>query len=148
MQVNNTLSESPARGFAEQVVAEIRAEMGRQQVRYVRLAERLGENEVWVSRKVRGLTPLTMTDLERIATALDVEVADLLPTSTRRRINKTSSPPAVRTSGPRSQRALLAPGHATGRHPTGRPASAMSGTTPAELRRPAITGHTHSGSST
>jgi transcriptional regulator with XRE-family HTH domain len=70
-------------------------------------------------------------------------------TITRRRtLNKTYATPAVRTSGPRSQRALLAPGHATGRHPTGRPASATSGTTPAELRRPAITGHTHSGSST
>jgi transcriptional regulator with XRE-family HTH domain len=55
----------------------------------------------------------------------------------RRRINKTSSPPAVRTSGPRSQRALLAPGHATGHHPTR-----------AEVRRPAITHHRPVGSST
>jgi transcriptional regulator with XRE-family HTH domain len=70
-------------------------------------------------------------------------------TVTRRRtVNKTYATPAVRPTGPRSQRALLAPGHATGRHPNGRPASAMSGTTPADIRRPAITGHTHSGSST
>jgi transcriptional regulator with XRE-family HTH domain len=66
----------------------------------------------------------------------------------RRRINKTSSPPPVRTTGPRSQRVLLAPGHALERHPNDRPASAMSGAEQAELRRPAITRHTHSGSST
>jgi transcriptional regulator with XRE-family HTH domain len=66
----------------------------------------------------------------------------------RRTLNKTYATPPVRPTGPRSQRVLLAPGHTGGRHPTGRPASAMSGAEQAELRRPAITRHTHSGSST
>ena len=90
MQVNDTRSESPPGTFAERVAAEIRAEMGRQQVRYVRLAERLGENEVWVSRKVRGRTPLTINDLERIAAALDVPVSDLIPGGTRGELNRRS----------------------------------------------------------
>jgi transcriptional regulator with XRE-family HTH domain len=71
-----------------------------------------------------------------------------LRTITRRRtLNKTYSPPPVRATGPRSQRALLAPGHTTGRHPAGRVVSATPGTTPADVRRPTISGHTRSGSS-
>jgi DNA-binding Xre family transcriptional regulator len=127
----------------------IKSWIGRRDLNKSELARRLDVSHTWVSNRLAGNQELTLNELERIATALDVDVADLLPArADRRSHNKTSSPPPVRTTGPRSQRALLAPGHATGRHPTGRPASAMSGATPADVRRPAITGHTHSGSST
>jgi DNA-binding Xre family transcriptional regulator len=123
----------------------IKSWIGRRDLNKSELARRLDVSHTWVSNRLAGNQELTLNELERIAAALDVDVAELLPTRT---LNKTSSPPPVRPSGPRSQRALLAPGHTGGRHPTGRPASATSGATPAELRRPAISGHTHSGSST
>jgi DNA-binding Xre family transcriptional regulator len=123
----------------------IKSWIGRRDLNKSELARRLDVSHTWVSNRLAGNQELTLNELERIATALDVDVAELLPTRT---LNKTLPTPPVRPTGPRSQRVLLAPGHATGRHPNGRPASAMSGAEQAELRRPAITGHTHSGSST
>jgi DNA-binding Xre family transcriptional regulator len=130
------------------VAGEVRAMMGRKRVTGRQLAQQLNVSHMWISYRLTETTPIQLDDLERIADALDVEVAELLPTPARRTVNKTSSPPPVRTTGPRSQRVLLAPGHALERHPTSRGASAMSGAEQAELRRPAITRHTHSGSST
>lgn len=43
------------------------------------LAARIGENEMWVSRRLRGVQEIGLNDLERIADGLNVEVADLLP---------------------------------------------------------------------
>jgi DNA-binding transcriptional regulator YdaS (Cro superfamily) len=130
--------------LSERVAEEIRALLARRRVTGRELARRLSVSSPWVSQRLTGHTEIGVNDLERIATALDVEITALLPT----RINKTYSPPPVRATGPRSTRTLLAPGHTGGRHPTGRGASAMSGATPADVRRPAITGHTHSGSTT
>jgi transcriptional regulator with XRE-family HTH domain len=79
MRASDTVSDSPAAmSLSDSVAAEIRAEMGRQQLRNVALAARMGENEVWVSRKVRGLSPITLTELERFARALDVPITNLL----------------------------------------------------------------------
>jgi transcriptional regulator with XRE-family HTH domain len=38
----------------------------------------IGENEMWVSRRVRGHTQLTFDDIERAATALDVPLGYFL----------------------------------------------------------------------
>jgi DNA-binding Xre family transcriptional regulator len=127
----------------------IKSWIGRRDLNKSELARRLDVSHTWVSNRLAGNQELTLNELERIATALDVDVAELLPArADRRSHNKTSSPPPVRPTGPRSQRVLLAPGHALERHPTSRGASAMSGAEQAELRRPAITRRTHSGSST
>jgi DNA-binding Xre family transcriptional regulator len=131
--------------LSDYVAGEIRAMIGRKRTSGRELAGRLGVSRSWVSYRLTGNTEITLNDLERIAAALDVEITELLPART---LNKTYAPPPVRPTGPRSQRVLLAPGHALERHPTGRPASATSGTTPADVRRPAITRRTHSGSST
>jgi transcriptional regulator with XRE-family HTH domain len=128
----------------ELVASEIRAWLGRRRLTGRQLAAKIGASQTWTATRLRGEQEITLNDLERIADALDVEIAALLPST----VNKTYSPPPVRTTGPRSQRVLLAPGHALERHPNDRPASAMSGAEQAELRRPAITRRTHSGSST
>jgi transcriptional regulator with XRE-family HTH domain len=120
--------------LSDYVAGEIRAMIGRKRTSGRELAGRLGVSRSWVSYRLTGNTEITLNDLERIADALDVEITALLPVRSH---NKTSSPPPVRASGPRSQRALLAPGHATGHHPTR-----------AEVRRPAITHHRPVGSST
>jgi DNA-binding Xre family transcriptional regulator len=128
---------SQAVTLSDRVAEEIRALLARRRISGRQLAESTGMSQSAVSARLTGVTAIDLDDLERIATALDVEITALLPTPARRTLNKTSSPPPVRTSGPRSQRALLAPGHAAGHHPTR-----------AEVRRPAITHHRPVGSST
>lgn len=63
------------------VAAEIRAELGRQGRNRAWLAEQLDVSEMWVSRRLRGLTVITPDDLERIARALGTTSGNLLPTS-------------------------------------------------------------------
>lgn len=66
-------------GLNSSVAGEIRAWMGRRGVRQSQLARVLGENEQWLSTRLRGATPLNLNDLERIAQALAVNVVDFLP---------------------------------------------------------------------
>jgi transcriptional regulator with XRE-family HTH domain len=127
------------------VAEEIRAMLGRKRVTGRELARRLGVSQPWVSQRLTGHMDISLNDLQRIADALGLDFAELLPARSH---NKTYGTPPVRPTGPRSQRALLAPGHAPERHPTSRPAAEPSGTSRTELRRPAITRHTRSGSST
>jgi transcriptional regulator with XRE-family HTH domain len=131
--------------LSDRVAEEIRALLARRRISGRQLAESTGMSQSAVSARLTGVTAIDLDDLERIATALDVEITALLPVRSH---NKTLSPPPVRPTGPRSQRALLAPGHTPERHLNGRPASETSGASRTELRRPAITRHTHSGSST
>ncbi len=63
----------------EAVAAEVRAEMGRQDVNGAQLAQRLGVSEMWVSRRIRGITPLTVSELADVAKALAVPIAKFLP---------------------------------------------------------------------
>ncbi len=60
------------------VAAEVRAIIARRGWRQSTLAERLGENEMWVSRRLRGKQAITLGDLERIADALSIKPANLL----------------------------------------------------------------------
>lgn len=55
--------------------------MARQGIRNAGLAARLGVSEMWVSRRVRVDPPASMTiaELESIAAALGVPVAQFLP---------------------------------------------------------------------
>lgn len=61
------------------VAAEIRAQMGRLDVRQSELARRLGENDQWVSTRLKGRTPINLNDLHRFAKALGLNVFDLMP---------------------------------------------------------------------
>jgi transcriptional regulator with XRE-family HTH domain len=57
--------------------------MARRELSKAKLAGQLGVSEMWVSRRMRGKTQITMEDLERLAAALDIPVASFLPTSAR-----------------------------------------------------------------
>jgi transcriptional regulator with XRE-family HTH domain len=55
------------------IAREIRAELGRQQMTNRRLAAKLGVSFMWVGRRISSCeTPLTLEDVQLIATALDV----------------------------------------------------------------------------
>jgi len=57
--------------------------MARRQVLPATLAAALGVSEMWVSRRMCGKTQITMEDLERLATALELSVLSFLPESER-----------------------------------------------------------------
>ena len=57
--------------------------MARRELSKQKFAEQLGVSEMWVSRRMRGKTQITMEDLERIAAALAIPVASFLPAAER-----------------------------------------------------------------
>lgn len=75
--------------LTDRVAAQIRAEMGWQGIRQSQLARLLGENDTWLSMRLRGLVPINLNELQRIAAALNVEAVDLLPRSNQGRVLTT-----------------------------------------------------------
>lgn len=69
----------PAISLSAFVGKEIRKLLIDLDMKQLELATRLGENEMWVSRRLRGTQPIDLNDLERIAAILEVDVAELLP---------------------------------------------------------------------
>lgn len=72
------------------VAEEVRAWMGRRRMTGATLAAALGVSAAWVSYRLRGKQEIGLDDLQRIAMALDVSVADLLPTDIREAIRVTA----------------------------------------------------------
>lgn len=71
--------------YSETVVAEIRAEMARQGLSQTGLAKRLDWKQQYLSRRLTGHQSLTLDELEQIALALQVSLADLgMPVQQRR----------------------------------------------------------------
>jgi transcriptional regulator with XRE-family HTH domain len=52
--------------------------MGRRNMTRAELARRLNESEMWVGRRLNGHVPITVNDLARMVTVLDVPAANLL----------------------------------------------------------------------
>jgi transcriptional regulator with XRE-family HTH domain len=75
--VNDTTTESPP---ASTVAATLRAELARVGVSGRALAKQLGVHPAWMQRRLSGGVALSVTDLCRVADALDIPVADLMPT--------------------------------------------------------------------
>jgi len=65
--------------LTDRAAAEVRAELGRQGLTALQLAERLGVSRSWTSYRLTGQQTIDLDDIERIAQALDVPVAQLLP---------------------------------------------------------------------
>jgi len=73
--------ESPTRkasGLNEAVAGEIRAELARRRWSQAELAAKLGEDQMWLSRRLRASKPLTLTEFDAIAQALEITPAELL----------------------------------------------------------------------
>lgn len=129
------------------VAAEIRAWLGRLDVRPSELARRLGENDQWMSTRLKGRTPINVNDLQRIADAMGLSVVELLPAKASRPTGKTSGGGDLNDSSGQLSPSAVAPRPKThagshvatrtgplshGRRDATRPVSAV----PAHLRRP------------
>jgi transcriptional regulator with XRE-family HTH domain len=65
------------------VTAEIRALLARRRMRQSAFATQLGETEVWVSRRLRGVQALSLDDLDAMCRVLRVEPANLVASALR-----------------------------------------------------------------
>lgn len=93
---------------------EIRVWMTRRRVSQARLASELGVSAAWVSYRLNGQVDLSLTEVERIAGALEVEVSALLPAP-----SKVDHATIYSRSGDDGTALLDAepiPGHPTGQH--------------------------------
>jgi transcriptional regulator with XRE-family HTH domain len=114
MDVDDTLSDRVADAIRARLALRRRRNLAPSSGK--ELAAAVGMSQSGMSARLTGATPIDLNDLERIARALDMEVADLLPTPARRGdhgaggINDHSGEPTPR---PRSKRLLG--GHQTSR---------------------------------
>ena len=61
------------------VAGNVRAELGRQDKTRAWLSEQLDVQQMWVSRRLSGQTPISLDEVALFARALGVDVAVLLP---------------------------------------------------------------------
>jgi len=103
------------------VAAQIRSLLGIRMMRQSQLATRMGVTEVWLSRRLREVQAMSLDDVERIAQALEVTPADLLP-SDERRLGQTTRQYSAVPDRPISTRPSRGPvGTQQNTHPTGGP---------------------------
>jgi len=65
--------------LATYVSAQLRVEMARRGLSNAQLGDLIGVDAMWVWRRARGHTQITLGDLDRIATALGMPVAAFMP---------------------------------------------------------------------
>jgi transcriptional regulator with XRE-family HTH domain len=68
-----------SKSLSKRAADRLRDAMGEAGVNSAELARRLERSEVYVWRRVHGITSLSMAEIERIAAALDVPAERLLP---------------------------------------------------------------------
>lgn len=85
-------SSRSATSLSAAVAEEVRIQLIRQKMKQTDLATKLGVNEMWLSRRLRGVQSIDLDDLARIAEALGVYPSDLLPRSTEGRLITTAGP--------------------------------------------------------
>jgi hypothetical protein len=95
-----TVSASP--DLADHVIGEILALMGRRRVSSAALGRMLDEPNYWVLRRLNRRVPMSLDDVQRIATALDVPTSDLTG-GTRRYLSDPLAPRIVKTVSSPSQ---------------------------------------------
>lgn len=64
--------------LTERVALAIRVEMLRQKLTTTELAGRLDKQYLWLHRRLEGVTPFLLEDVEQIATALGLPLSQLL----------------------------------------------------------------------
>lgn len=67
-----------SQSLADFVRGQIKAEMARRDLTNEQLAGRLGVSDMWVSRRLRGIVPIAVGELEDIAVALGMPVEPFL----------------------------------------------------------------------
>lgn len=71
------MNEMPApmpQSLTLRVAAEVRAEVGRQQLTHQRLGELIGLSQPQVTKRLNGVLPMDTAELDRIAAVLSVPV--------------------------------------------------------------------------
>lgn len=117
-------------GLHAYVTGEIKAYLGRYDISRSELGRRLGVEDTWVGKRLKGQTEISLTDLERIAEALGVEATEFLPTRQR-----ASSPTAT---DPLAQRVIATVGQPTKRRRT-QPQTPIRANRPSPIRVRPIT---------
>ncbi len=64
--------------YNDRVAGEVRAELARQRMSQADLASRVGVSQVFISRRLTGAVSFSVKELERVAEALKVDVAQFL----------------------------------------------------------------------
>jgi len=64
--------------FRDLAAAEVRAQLGRKGMSGRTLARALGKEPTWVSRRLKGIIPMTTDDLDAIASVLGMDVLTML----------------------------------------------------------------------
>lgn len=96
---------------------EVRAILARNRLTARDLAERMGVKRMWVQYRLAETTPMQLDDLQRIAAALGVEVAALLPAAAEAQRRSGLSPGSAHMpSRPRAAR-LMEVAHRGGNAP-------------------------------
>lgn len=118
----------------QEVASEIRAWLGRRRLTGRQLATRMGASQTWTATRLRGEQEITINDLQRFASALEVKVGDLLPPSLRTTTDTFRYSPTAKRMSSRvpSQR------RPAGRVDSNRPARPTGPTRPTTLPRPAL----------
>ncbi len=75
------MSESERGKLRRGIAEEVRALLGRRDMSRSELGRRIGISQSAISRRVGGLEPFDVDELEAVASVLGVGVADLLPST-------------------------------------------------------------------
>lgn len=78
-----TTSTRETTALNKAVAAQIRSLLGVRMLRQSQLASRMGVTEVWLSRRLREVQPMSLDDVERIAQALDLAPAELIASAVK-----------------------------------------------------------------
>lgn len=70
----------------ERIAAEVRAETARRRLNQTELAGLLGLSQAGASRRLRGVTPFTVDELDLLGRHLGVSVVDLVTRADRTRV--------------------------------------------------------------
>ena len=100
--------------LGERVTEEIRVALARRRLSATELAQRMGVSQSYLARRMTGAQPLSLDDLQRIATALGVNVVDLIPRPDGGHLAGSPidplAPRVIATGGePRARRAVRLP---------------------------------------
>lgn len=79
--------------FGEEIASAIRRLLARRELTGTELATLIGVRQQWISRRLTGVVAFNTYDLARIASALDVDPADLVISHRRRRPGRTPRRP-------------------------------------------------------
>jgi transcriptional regulator with XRE-family HTH domain len=74
--------------LSTEVASAIKRELGGQDLNKSELARRLGVSHTWVTNRLAGHLEIGLNELQRIATALQVPITDLLPREVAGQLNR------------------------------------------------------------